>query len=121
MGADRALPEHDEIAGQDVGALDGDADRHRAIKTAEIILRTVDDGLAAMDVHGVVDRDAHPLGGVQLHDAGNHRGMMALVERRAGQPPRGVEQIGGAGDAASGSWMPSNLPIEMPNCSRMRA
>ena len=52
-----------------------------------------------MDVHGVVDRDPHPLGGVQLHDAGNDRGMMALVERRTGQPPRRVEQIGGAGDA----------------------
>jgi hypothetical protein len=52
-----------------------------------------------MDVHGIVDRDPHPLGGMQLHDTGNHRGMMALVERGAGQPPRGVEQIGGAGDA----------------------
>ena len=99
MRADRALPEHDQIAGQDVGALHGDADRHRAIEIAEVVLRPVDHGLAAMDVHGVVDRDPHPLGGLQLHDAGNDRGMMALVERRAGQPPRGVEQIGGAGDA----------------------
>ena len=99
MRADRALPEHDQIARQDIGALDGDADRHRAIEVAEIILRAVDDRLAAMDVHGVVDRDPHPLGGMQLHDAGNDRGMMALVERRAGQPPRGVEQIGGAGNA----------------------
>ena len=51
-----------------------------------------------MDVHGVVDRDPHPLGGMQLHDGGNHRGMMALVEGGAGQPPRRVEQIGGACD-----------------------
>ncbi len=99
MRADRALPEHDQIAGEDVGALHGDADRHRAIEIAEIVLRAVDHGLAAMDVHGVVDRDPHPLGGVQLHDAGDDSGMMALVERGAGQPPRGVEQIGGAGDA----------------------
>ena len=99
MSADRALPEHDEIAGQDVGALDRDADRHRAIETAHVVLRAVDHGLAAMDVHGVVDRDPHPLGGLQLHDAGNDRRMMALVERGAGQPPRRVEQIGGAGDA----------------------
>ena len=99
MRADRALPEHDQIAGQDIGALDGDADRHRTIEIADVILRAVDHRLAAMDVHGVVDRDPHPLGGVQLHDPGNHRGMMALVERRAGQPPRRVEQIGGAGDA----------------------
>ena len=52
-----------------------------------------------MDVHGVVDGDPHPLGRLQLHDAGDDRGMMALVERGAGQPPRGVEQIGGPGDA----------------------
>ena len=78
MGADRALPEHDQVAGEDIGALDRDADRHRAIEIAEIILRAVDHGLAAMDVHGVVDRDPHPLGGVQFHDAGDDRGMMAL-------------------------------------------
>ena len=99
MRADRALPEHDQVAGQDVGAFDGDADRHRAIEIAHVVLRAVDHGLAAMDVHGVVDRDPHPLGGLQLHDAGNDRGMMALIERGAGQPPRRVEQIGGAGDA----------------------
>jgi hypothetical protein len=51
-----------------------------------------------LDIHGVVDRDPHALGGLQLHDAGNHRRMAAFVERRAGQPPRRVEQIGGAGD-----------------------
>ena len=73
MRADRALPEHDQIAGQDIGALDRDADRHRAIEIAQVVLRTVDHGLAAMDVHGVVDGDPHPLGGLQLHDAGNHR------------------------------------------------
>ena len=99
MRADRALPEHDQIAGQDIGALDGDADRHRTIEIAEIVLRPVDHGLAAMDVHRVVDRDPHPLGGVQLHDAGDDRGMMTLIERGAGQPPRGIQQIGGAGDA----------------------
>ena len=99
MRADCALPEHDQIAGQDIGALDSDADRHRAIEIAKIILRPIDHGLAAMDVHGVIDRDPHSLGGVQLHDAGNDGGMMPLVERGTGQPPRGVKQIGRAGDA----------------------
>ena len=98
MSADRALPEYDEIAGQDIGALHRDADRHRAIEGAHVVLRSVDHGLAAMDVHGIVDGDPHPLGRLQLHDAGDDRGMMALVERGAGQPPRGVEQIGGPGD-----------------------
>ena len=63
MRADRALPEHDEISGQDVGALHRDADRHRAIEAPEIILRPVDDRLAAVHVHGVVDCNAHPFGG----------------------------------------------------------
>ena len=86
--------------GHDLGiAFDGDGDRYRAIEAAEIILRAVDHGLATMDIHRIVDRDPHPLGGVQLHNAGNNRGVMTLVERSTGQPPRGVEQIGGAGDA----------------------
>ena len=99
MRADRALPEHDQIAGEDVGAFHGDADRNGAVEIAEIILRAVDHGLAAMDIHGIVDRDPHPLGGVQLHDAGDDRGMMTLIERGAGQPPRGIQEIGSAGDA----------------------
>jgi len=97
--ADRALPKHDEIAGEDIGALHRDADRHRAVEAAHIVLRAVDDGLAAMDVHGVVDHDAHPLGGMQLHDPGDDRRMMALIESGTCQPPRGVDQIGRAGDA----------------------
>src|ERR1700694_3426180 len=99
MRADRALPEHDQVPRQNVGALDGDADGHRPIEMAEVVLRAIDHGLAAMDVHGVVERDPHPFGGMQFHDAGNDRGMMALIERGAGQPPRGVEQVSSAGDA----------------------
>ena len=99
MRADGALPEYDQVAGENVGALDRDADRHRPIVITQVILRTIDHGLAAMDVHRVVEHDPHPLGGVQLHDAGDDRGMMTLVERGAGQPPRRIEQIGGAGDA----------------------
>ncbi len=99
MRADRALPEDDQVAGQDIGALHGDADRHRTIETAHVILRAVDHGLAPMDIHRVVDRDPHPLGGVQLHDTGNDGGMMALVECGTGQPPCRIEQIGGAGNA----------------------
>ncbi|MGY3293863.1 hypothetical protein ACVWW3_000358 [Bradyrhizobium sp. LM2.9] len=99
MRADGALPEHDEIAGEDIGTLDGDADRDSAVEIAEIVLRTVDHGLAAMDVHGVVDRGAHPLGRVQLHDAGDDGGMDASVQRGASEPPCRVELIGGADDA----------------------
>src|SRR5205814_9175554 len=54
MRTDRALPEHDQVAGQNIGALDRDADRHGTVEAAEVILRAVDDSLAAMDIHGVV-------------------------------------------------------------------
>ena len=99
MRADRALPEHDQIAGQDVGAFDGDRDRHRAIEGTQIVLRAVDHGLAAMDIHCIVDRGPHPLGRLQFHDAGDDGRMMALIERGAGQSPRGVEEIGCRRDA----------------------
>ena len=48
MRADSALTKHDEISREDVGTLDGDADRHRPIEIPEIVLRAVDHGLAAM-------------------------------------------------------------------------
>lgn len=99
MRADRALPEHDEIAGEDIGALDGDADRHGAMQIADIVLRAVDHRLAAMDIHGIVDRGPHPLGRMQFHDAGDHGGMNAGVERCAGQPPCCIELVGGRNDA----------------------
>ena len=56
MAADRALAEQDQAAGDDVGALDRDADRHRAIEAAEVVERAFLHRLAAVDVHGVVDR-----------------------------------------------------------------
>ena len=56
MAADRALAELDQAAGDDVGALDRDADGHRAIEAAEIVERAFMMRLAAVHVHGVVDR-----------------------------------------------------------------
>ena len=100
MAADRALAELDQAARDDIGALDRDADRHRAVEAAEIVQRAFHDALAAVHVHGVVDRDAQPLGRLRFHDGGDDRGLVAVVDRRAGQPPRGVEQIGGGGQAA---------------------
>jgi hypothetical protein len=42
---------------------------------------------------------AHPLGRVQLHDAGDDGGMDAGIECRASEPSRRVELIGGRNDA----------------------
>ena len=100
MAANRALAELDQGAGDDIGAFDRDADRHAAIEAAEIIQRPFDDALAAVHVHRVVDRTPHALGRLRLHDGGHHRRMMAVVERGAGHAARGVEQIGGRGEAA---------------------
>ena len=100
MAADRALAELDEGTRNDVGAFHCDRDRDAAIKAAEIIQRAFDDGLAAMHIHGVVDGDAHTVGGLRFHDRGDDGGMMAIVERGAGHAARGVEQIRGRGDAA---------------------
>ncbi len=99
MAADRALAELDEAAGDDVGALDRDADRHRTIAAAEIVERAFLDGLAAVDVHGVVGDHAQPLGRLLLHDGGDHRGLVTVVDGGAGEPARRVDQIGGGGHA----------------------
>ena len=124
MAADRALAELDQRARDDVGAFDRDADRHRAIDAAEIVQRAVLHGLAAVDVHGVVDRDAHALGGLRLHDGGDDRGLVAVVDARAGEAPRGVEQIGGRRHAAEpllDGFEPADRHMELLAHARIHA
>jgi hypothetical protein len=84
MAADRALPELDEAARDDVGAFDGDADGHRAIEAAEIVERAFLHGLAGVHVNGVVRHHAQPLGRLLLHDGGHHRGLVAVIDAGAG-------------------------------------
>ena len=62
MATDRALTESNEAAGDDIGAFDGVADRHAAIEAADIIERPLDNRLAAVHIHRVVDADTHALG-----------------------------------------------------------
>src|SRR5262245_32977541 len=100
MRADRALSENDQVAREDVRALDRDPDRHRAIETAHVIVRAVDDRLAAVDIHGVGYRSAHAFGRVQFHNSGNDRRMMALIEAGAGKAARTVDKISVAGETA---------------------
>ena len=97
MRANGALPEDDQIARQDVGALDRDGDGHGAVQGAQVIAGAVHDGAARVHVHGVVHRHAHALGGVVFHDARHHRRLDALIERGARQAARGFDQIGVAG------------------------
>src|ERR1051326_983367 len=62
VAADRALAELNEAAGDDVGALYRDGDRHAAIKAAQIIERAFDDGLAAVHFHSIRDGAPQALG-----------------------------------------------------------
>src|SRR5262249_27142705 len=62
MAADRALAELDQAARDDIGAFDRDADGHRAVEAAEIVVRPFLHALAAVHVEGVVGDDAQPLG-----------------------------------------------------------
>src|SRR5262249_9918419 len=95
MTADGALTEVYAARGDDGGAFDGDADRHAAIEAAKVVEWAVDDALAAMHVHRVVDGDAHALGCLRLHDGGNDGRMMPIVKRRTGHATRRIEKIGG--------------------------
>ena len=100
MAADGALPELDQAAGHDIRAFDRDADRQGAVRGAEVIVRAVLHALAAVHVHGVVDHHAQPFGRLLLHDGGDHRRLVAVIDAGAGETARGVEQIGGRGHAA---------------------
>jgi hypothetical protein len=71
MAADRALPEDDEAARQDVGALDGDRHRVLHVGAAQEIRRPHADALAADDVHRVGDHIARTFGDVVFGNGGD--------------------------------------------------
>ena len=94
MAADRALAEDDQAAGQDVGALDGDRDRHLHVRARR--------GSSTAPCRCPCRRRcpcaslttcARALGEVQLGDAGQHRGLLAQVDRGRGQRARGVHHV----------------------------
>ena len=121
MAADHTLSKLHETTGDNVGALDGDADRHRPIEAAEVIERPFLHALAAVNIHGVVGNDAHAFGRLLLHDGGDHRGLVAMIDGGAGEPARSVEEISGPGDTREAllhCLEPSDRHVE---CSRMRA
>src|ERR1044071_9717447 len=55
MAAHRALAEDDEIAREQVRALDGDRDRHGLVAAGEVVVRAEADALPAMHVHRIAD------------------------------------------------------------------
>ena len=99
MGADRALPEDDQGARQDVGAFDGDRDRRHLVAAADPVVRSEADALAAVDVHGIVHAEARALGHVVLGDRREHRRLLAEIYRAGGHDARRVHHVAVRGDA----------------------
>ena len=94
MAADRALAEDDQVAREDVGALDRDRDRDRLIAAAEVVVRPEHDALAAVHVHGVVGDSPPHLGDVIFQDRRGHRRLLAVIDRRGGDAARRVHDVG---------------------------
>ena len=99
MAADGTLAEDDQRAGQDVGALDGDADRDLLVGAADEIGRAETDALAADDVHAVIDDLAGTLGDVVFGDGGDDRRLLAEVDGAGGHRARGIHHVGIGADA----------------------
>ena len=94
MRTDCPLAKDDQVAGDDIGALDRDPDGNGAVMRLQVVQRPVDHRLARMHVHRVVDAFAHPRCGVVFHDGRDHRQLVPLVQRRCGQPATRVDGIG---------------------------
>ena len=99
MAADRALAEDDQVAREDVGALDRDRDRDRLIAAAQVVVRPEHDALAAVHVHRIVGDPPPHLGDVILQDRGRHRRLLAGVDRRGGDAARRVHDVAQADHA----------------------
>ncbi len=110
MAANGTLSEDDEVARQDIRAFDGDADRNGAVEIAEIVRRSVDHRLARMNVHRIVHRLPHTIRRLRLHDGGDDGKLAAAVQPGAGEPPRGIEEIGGARDVSQPRLHAFELP-----------
>ena len=109
VAADRALAEDDQAAREDVGAFHRDADRHHLVAAPDPVVRPEADTLAAVDIHRVVDHFAHALGHVVLGDGGDHRWLLARVDRARGHHAGGVHQVAIGRDPPEGLFDPFEL------------
>ena len=89
-----SLREDDEAAGENVRALDRNADGRNLIGGLQIVVGAVADALAAVDVKRVVQRSAHSFRGLIFHEAGNDRRLGSLADHRRGDGSRGFQRIG---------------------------
>src|SRR5258708_13008759 len=100
MAADRSLTEDDEVARENVGALDRDRDGQLLVEAPHEVVGTEADSLAAEDVHRIVDYNAPALGEVVLDDRRDHRGLFAEVHRARGHGTGRVHHVKVAAEAA---------------------
>ena len=98
MTAQRALAEDDQRTGQDVCAFDRDPDRRTGVDVGHDVARSAADAGAAEDIHAVDGEPAPPTRSSVLDQRRHHRWPVPCVDRAAGEDPRGLHQVGEAGD-----------------------
>ena len=92
--AHRPLTKDDQVARQDIGALDGNGDRHDLVAAPEIVIRSQHNALAAVNIHCIVGDHAADFGGVIFEHGGGHRWLFAAVDGTGGDRARRVYDVG---------------------------
>ncbi len=92
--AQRALGEGDQRAGQDIGALNRDADRDHLIGALDVVRRPVANAAAAVNVERVVDALPHAVGRNIFEQRRDDRGLLAGGDHGGGHGARGLEPVG---------------------------
>src|SRR5579871_1331394 len=99
MATHGALAEYDEISSENIGSFHGYVDGRTAIKRIKIVFGAYANALAAMDVHGVVDRLAATFGGMIFHNGRGNRWLPSLIETGNAKFQRRKIKIGIGADA----------------------
>ena len=84
MRTDRPLAENDQAAGDNIRALDRDANWYRAVEWQQVVERPVDHSFARMHIHRVIQRLAHFKGRVGFHNGRNDGKRTAFIQASAG-------------------------------------
>ena len=88
------MREGDQRARQDIGALDGDADRHHLIGALDVVRRPIADAAPAMDVERVVHALTHALGRDIFEQRRDDRRLLTGRDHRCGHSARRLELVG---------------------------
>ena len=94
MTAERALGEGDQRAGEDIGALNGDADRHHLIGALDVVRWPVANAATAVNVERVVHALPHAVGRNIFEQRRDDRGLLAGGDHRGGDGAGSLEPVG---------------------------